>query len=122
LITDEQIEAILTERISLEISFWPGVSLHLKREPHGRYLQCRHERSDANTGEFGVGWGGKWFLPDEITVSDVVKVARRALVALAEHEIAEGFYYCGERVFDPHVNIEALWLVAKDKREGQDGR
>ncbi len=89
-----------------------------KRAAGGRlYLQVEHGRRDVQTGEMGLGRGGKAYLSPAMTDSEIVRKAFQLCLAYEEHEVREHFQFRGRRVFGPHIDVEALWRVAEDTDE-----
>jgi hypothetical protein len=83
------------------------------KDDDGRwFLQVRVWRRDTVTGDMGWGKGGKRYLSEHMTVSEVVRVAYGLFAAYEEHECREGFKFSGRRVFGPHIDVNALWEVA----------
>lgn len=89
-------------------------------EEDGRpILQVAFEAEDTDTGEWAEQKGRKWFLSPHMTNSEVVSTALKAVLTAMEHEVRELFTYRGRPVYGPHLDIEALWIVAgaRDQRE-----
>ncbi len=85
-----------------------------KKDPEGRvYLQVEADRIDIVTKEMGVGRGGKAYLSEHMTESELVRLAFGLFMAYEEHECREGFEYAGRRVFGPHIHIAALYDAAQ---------
>jgi len=72
------------------------------------FLQVGMERECAYTGDRGVGFGGKLEVSPWSTRDEIVKKILGACLAYAEHEVREGFFWDGNRIFNPHVTVEAL--------------
>lgn len=82
--------------------------------PDGRfYLQVTCWRKDAITGEMGRGYGGKAYLSPHMTNNEIVQCAFGLYKGYWEHEARETFTYRERRVFGPHINVDALWEVAR---------
>lgn len=80
----------------------------------GRYFfQISCYRLDAITGEEGRGKGGKAYLSEHMTDSELVQVAFGLYKSYWEHEARETFQWKDRRVFGPHISTEALWEVAR---------
>lgn len=83
-------------------------------EPAGRYyFQVGCWRKDTFTGEMGWGWGGKAYLSEYASDSELVQTAFGLYKAFWEHEARETFKWNGRRVFGPHISTDALWEVAR---------
>lgn len=52
--------------------------------------------------------GRKWLLSPHMTDGEIVQTCLLATISAQEHEIRETFFYRGEKVFDPHYDIEKL--------------
>lgn len=50
----------------------------------------------------------KYYISQHATKSEIVRSAFLAVRQAEEHEMAELFTYKGERIFNPHVNVDAL--------------
>lgn len=50
----------------------------------------------------------KWLLSQHMTKSELVTTALKAVLTAEEHEAREQFSYKNIRIFDPHVDVEAL--------------
>lgn len=72
------------------------------------YLQHRFLRPDEITGEMGWGYGRKWHVSPHATESEVVLTCLKAAITNAEHEVREGVTYKGARIFQPHIDVNAL--------------
>jgi hypothetical protein len=82
--------------------------------PNGRlYFQIQCERMDIITGEMGMGYGGKAYLSEHATDSELVGTIFALYKAYVEHEARETFKYRGKRIFGPHIKVEALWEIAR---------
>ncbi len=66
-------------------------------------------RKDIVTGEFGLGWGRWHTTPIESsTETSIVMTAWVCVKMIVEHELLEGFEYHGQKIFNPHQNLETL--------------
>ncbi len=101
-----------------------GFTLLLERDKAdggGRwYFQVEAVRRDICTGQMGRGRGGKAYLSEYATVSELVQTAFGLYKSFLEHEARETFTWNGRRVFGPHMDVRALWEVAErfDARPG----
>ena len=85
-----------------------------KKHPDGRfYLQIEAARIDTFTGELGTGRGGKAYLSEEATDSELVQTVFGLYDAYCHHEVRETFLFRGRRIFGPHISIDAHWEVAE---------
>ena len=84
------------------------------------YFQIEALRIDICTGELGRGRGGKAYLSEYATLSELVQTAFGLYKAFLEHEARETFQWNGRRVFGPHMDVRAVWEVAErfDARNG----
>lgn len=105
------------DRIRDSITLADHFSLHVLQDqeyPNGRYyFQIAAYRKDAITGEMGYGYGGKAYLSEHMTDSELVQTAFGLYKGFWEHEARETFQWNGRRVFGPHIATEALWDVAQ---------
>lgn len=74
----------------------------------GWLVNTTFSRPDTNTGVIGTGKSRQEFIPVGTTESGVVKTAFLLCKITTEHEVMEGFLYCGLRPFDPHNSIQEL--------------
>lgn len=82
--------------------------------PDGRYFfQIACYRKDTFTGEMGWGYGGKAYLSEHSSDSELVQTVFGLYKSFFEHEARETFKWNGRRVFGPHISTEALWEVAR---------
>ena len=99
-----------------EIKLGLDCSLLVERDravPGGRYyFQIQAWRRDAITGELGMGFGGKAYLSEYATDSELIQIAFGLYKSYWEHEARETFKWRDRRVFGPHIATEALWEVA----------
>lgn len=80
---------------------------------NGRYyFQIGCWRKDVITGEMGMGYGGKAYLSEHMTDSELVQIIFGLYKGYWEHEARETFQWRGRRIFGPHIASEALWEVA----------
>lgn len=77
------------------------------------YFQITYWRKDVITGEMGYGYGGKAYLSEHASDSELVQTIFGLYKGYWEHEARETFKWRGRRVFGPHISTEALWEVAK---------
>jgi len=86
-----------------------------KANPGGRiYIQVMHYRPDVNDPEsWAWGKGGKIYLSEHMTDSEIVRKIFQGYMAYEEHEAREWFKYNDRAVFGPHIDVNALWLVAE---------
>lgn len=110
------------ERIQASISLGMNCDLLVSRDQeveNGRYyLQITCWRKDAITGEMGRGYGGKAYLSEHMTDSEIIQVAFGLYKGYWEHEARETFVLInsageGRRPFGPHIDTWALWEVAR---------
>jgi hypothetical protein len=95
---------------------------HDKENVPGRYyFQIECFRRDVITGEMGYGYGGKAYLSPHMTDSELVQIAFGLFKGYWEHEARENFEWRGRRVFGPHMDVNAVWEVARkiDVRSAQ---
>lgn len=85
------------------------------------YLQVRKRRKDIDTGEYGWGYGAKYFISPHSTPEEIRQRALKACIDFSEHETREAFLWKGRRIFGPHLDHQRLWEAAEDtvKREKQ---
>jgi hypothetical protein len=80
----------------------------------GYALRTTFRRPERESGEISIGYGRWWIVPQDVTVSGVVKTAFAAAKMILEHEVMESFKWQGKRVFDPHNSVELLAHLQDD--------
>lgn len=97
------------DKIIKEIKLPDGFSIRLDTHPEGRfYMQIRQESVCNRTGKPYNEGGRKWDLSQHMTESEVVFTAWKAYLTFIEHEAREQFHYKGKKIFDPHIDVNAL--------------
>jgi hypothetical protein len=99
--------------VSLPKIFMINIGHDSENKPGRFFFQIQCEREDVITGEWGTGYGGKAYLSEHMTDSELVQVIFGLYKSYVEHEARETFHYKGRRVFGPHVDVNALWEVAR---------
>lgn len=93
-----------------------GIQLKIGKHPEGRvYLQIYQESVCNRTGAPYNEGGRKWDISKHMTESEVVFTIWKALLTFIEHELREKFMYMGKRIFDPHIDVQALLSVCDQK-------
>lgn len=101
-------------RIKSEIDLAEHFNVKIGHEPNGRfYYQIECWRRDVISQEMGFGYGGKAYLSEHATDSELVQTIFGLYKAYWEHEARESFQWRGRRVFGPHISTGALWEVAR---------
>jgi hypothetical protein len=59
--------------------------------------------------------GRRWLIEPGATPGEVVQSALKAVLAWEEHEARERFRYRGQSIFGPHLDLEALGALARDR-------
>lgn len=86
-------------------------------ENNGYYfLQVLFDAPDNYTGDITEQRCRKWQLSQFMTKSELIRTAYKAVLTATEHEVGEHFRYKGELIYCPHVDVEALVEIAKDRR------
>lgn len=78
------------------------------------YFQIVCWRPDTHTGSYSWGYGGKRYLSQHMTDSEIFRQIFGACASYEEHEVREGFKVDGKRVFGPHIDVNALATVADE--------
>jgi hypothetical protein len=78
------------------------------------YLQIAHLRPDSITGEIDWGRGGKAYISQHATDSEIFQTMLGLAKAYEEHEAREFFLVDGKRVFGPHITTTALAKVCDE--------
>jgi hypothetical protein len=77
------------------------------------FIQLQHYRRDAITGEWGWGAGGKAYITQHATDSEIFQTMIGLAKSYEEHEVREHFLVDGARVFGPHIDTMALKEIAE---------
>lgn len=89
---------------------------YVNEVPNGRiYLQVHYDQPCNETGKIQTWHSGKFYLSQYMTDDEIVKKAWVAFEMCVKHEIMEAFLVDGLRLFNPHVNFEALLSVSKNE-------
>lgn len=101
-------------RVVGDIELGMDCTVRIGTDESGRYyFQIACLRKDAITGEIGMGYGGKAFLSEDASDSELVQTVFGLYKGYWEHEARETFKWRERRVFGPHIATEALWEVAR---------
>lgn len=104
------------------VTYKPGWTIHFSVDTDGRpYIQVSvDETAEAARCPFTgkvEGWrGGKRYLSPYMCRQEVVGACLAAVKDAEMHEIHEWFRYRGVTIFNPHLDPDALWEVARFKR------
>lgn len=82
-------------------------------EPGRFYFQIKCWRKDAITGEMGWGYGGRAYLDERASDGQLIQTIFGLYKGYWEHEARETFKWRDRRVFGPHMDVQALWEVAR---------
>jgi hypothetical protein len=100
--------------ILTEIDYKTGWLMSVSIEHLVVWMTPRFLRQDVVTGEWGWGTGGRGAVSEQATTSQIVQQAFGLFRAAEEHECREHFRYMGQRVFGPHIDVNALVEIATD--------
>lgn len=100
---------------------WKFVVRPVYGEPHrspllGWQIRTTFRRPDRDDGKPARGFGRWWFIPEDETVSGIVKTYYSACRMIVEHELMEAFLFDGQRIFDPHNTVDELASLQLLKR------
>lgn len=84
------------------------------------YVQVRCWRADTNTGEMGWGGGGKAYVSEWATESEILQMVLGLAMAYETHEVREAFRVDGKRIYGPHISSDALAEVC-DRLDARPG-
>lgn len=81
-------------------------------EKGGWFFIQIHAAGFCNVSGRPIHWAGrKWILSPNAPTSEIVQTAFKAILTAEEHEAREQFLYLGRAVFDPHFDLEELWVL-----------
>lgn len=111
----------ILDDITLPENFSVVIGRDGENDPGRFYFQIKCWRMDVITKEMGHGYGGKAYLSPHATKSELVQTIFGLYKGYLEHEARETFEYRGRRVFGPHMDVDAVWDVARkvDVRSAQ---
>lgn len=72
----------------------------------GFYLQVNFKAENIKTGKEEIQSGRKWYISKHMTKSEVVQTAFKSVTTALEHEARESFIFKGERIFQPHFDVD----------------
>lgn len=83
------------------------------------YLQIIFESKDVITSKIETQYCRKWALQYTMADTEVVRTAYKAAEAAVIHELQESFIYKGTRIFDPHLDVNAIvdWIDREGKQD-----
>jgi hypothetical protein len=92
---------------------------YLTQEGH-YYLQVQFDSPEDEQSWTGVRprviqRGRKWMLSEHMTRNEIVQTCFLAVMTAVEHEVREHFKYRGRKIFNPHFDPDALWILARSK-------
>lgn len=84
---------------------------------NGFYIQHQQLLYDCENLHRPPTWqkGRKFYCSSHMTKSELVQTMLMAILAFEEHEAREAFYFKGQRIFGPHINIDALGEASNDR-------
>lgn len=78
------------------------------------YLQIDCEGACNVTGK-DLSWKSrKWFLSPYMCKSEIVRTVHKMILNAVAHEVNEKFTYRGKRIYDPHIDVDALAAISED--------
>lgn len=81
------------------------------------YLQVRFKDRDFYTGRLEMQYCRKWKLTYKMVNNEIVRTAYKAVCAAVQHEVDECFTYKGVRPYHPHMDVDKLVEVLKDRKK-----
>ena len=76
-----------------------------------KWIQIKQESICNRDNKIYQSRGRKWNLSSHMTESEIVFTIWKAILTFTEHELREKFHYKGKRIFDPHIDVNALLTV-----------
>lgn len=90
-----------------------GLAFSVTDGPGGIELRVCATAADADHGAPARQVGRAWRIDAQATPGDVARTAFAAAMAWQEHETRERFRYRGQRVFGPHLDVDALAALCR---------
>lgn len=104
----ERLEAIVAD-IELAEDF----SVIISYDDGKLYFQIANWCKDTFTGEMGMQYGSKAYLDPDASDSELIQTVFGLYKGYWEHEARETFKWRKRRVFGPHMDVNAIWEVAR---------
>jgi hypothetical protein len=101
------------QEIAGDITLGLNCEVRVEEDSKGVFVQIKCHRKDVITGDWGWGFGGKAYPSEHSTLSEITQLIFGLFKGYWEHEARENFTYKGYRVYNPHINVEALMTVAR---------
>lgn len=106
----------MLEQIVKDITLPENLQIKIGSHPEGRtYLQIFQVATCNRTGEPYNEGGRKWDISKYMTESEIVFTVWKAVLTFMEHELREQFMYKSKRIFDPHIDVNALLSVCEQR-------
>jgi hypothetical protein len=105
------------ERI-LQATAWRSMAFRARPLGEGFLVWIEGNEPDARNDGWLCARGRPWFVHRTETESQVVQTLLKAALTWEEHEAREHFRFLGERIFDPHLPLEALLAAQRNARGG----
>lgn len=88
----------------------------------GFHLQVQFKAENIKTGKEEIQHGRKWYLSAHMTKSEIVQTAFKSVLTALEHEARENFNFKGQRIFQPHFDVDFLAEFISWNPEIEDAR
>lgn len=118
----------ICEKISFGNGFDDDWTLKVEQEYNAFWIQWKFYAPDSSEpgADCTIQKGRKWRISFHATEDEVVKTAFAAALMALEHEARERFEYCGQPIFHPHMDVNALvglavtrpWVKRKEVDHG----
>lgn len=103
--TPEDVRAILNEIDCGEYQF------NLLIKEGDMFLQLAYVEPCIITGHEKVQKTRKWYISPWMVKNEIVQTALKAVLTSMEHRAREMFKYRGRRIYGPHFDVDALWVI-----------
>lgn len=100
-------------RLAHACAYKPGWRLIVKRDQSylggaRLYVQVEAEVVDVDSGQRTRLKGGKAYLSEHMTDTEIVRTIFGRFLAFETHECMEAFTFNGARIFGPHIDVYEL--------------
>lgn len=115
-------------RIINLITYKPFAGFFISEDPDDMWIQHWQRipstafDNPSDTNRFGPQKGRKWRISAHMTQSEVIQTCLMATIAFEEHEARENFRICGQAVYGPHLDVNALLEIANRKERRNEHR
>lgn len=83
------------------------------------FIQVQFDAPCSNSGQIERQYCRKWLVSYPMTETEIVRMVHKAIEAAVLHEMNESFYYMGERIMSPHVDLVQMVKFCKENERDE---